>query len=73
MLAAILRLANTENFTFPVDMFDDDALLCQLPVVFLLLFGQRLLFRSLVRYLGARKCLLDALKTAVSFDGGLLV
>ena len=51
MFASIARLANPKDFAFAVQMFDQNPLFGELPIVLFLLLGQGMQLRGFVRHL----------------------
>ena len=68
MFAPIARLANPKDFALAVEMFDQNPLLGQLPIALLLLLGQGMELRRLVRYLGFGILQLDPLQAFIHFE-----
>ena len=67
---AILFFANSEYLTVPVDVFDQDALFCQLPIQLFLLLRQWFVLGGFERHLGVSKEFKNPEKAFIYFDLG---
>ena len=67
---AILFFANSEYLAVPVDVFDQDALFCQLPIEFFLLLRQWFVPGGFERHLGVSKEFENPEKALIYFDLG---